>query len=339
MKMNKIVWLVGAVVIVGAITASVLWQRGAGSPTEVNIAFNSWVGYGPLFLARDKGFFTKRGLNVNLEVVEEVADRRAGMIAGRLDGVGSTLDDLVVSAAQGVPGKMVLGLDESAGADGILTGQDVNSVEDFKGKTIAVQPGFVNHFFLLYILEDNGLSADEINVRPMDPDQAAAAFIDGSVDIAVTWEPHLSEVQKDKPDGKTFLTSTDYPGLIVDILVLRDDFIADNPGAVADLVAAWYEALAFIESNPDEAYAIMGQAMDIDPGELAEILSGVNFLAEQDNLKYYNQNEAVNVFSVLSTASQLWQAEGYIAEPVDPNAVIDGTFLEGSAGSRGWFNF
>jgi NitT/TauT family transport system substrate-binding protein len=225
---------------------------------------------------------------------------------------------------------MVLGLDESAGADGILATEDIGTVEDFRGRSVAVQPGFVNHFFLLYILDDYGLSSEDIDLRPMDPDKASAAFVAGDVDVAVTWEPHLSHVQENRPDGKTFLTSSDYPGLIVDILVFREDFIEDHPEAVQAFVDAWYEALEFIETNPDEAHEIIGNTMDLDAAEVADILTGVKFLDEEANLAYHDSNSAVNVFGVSETASRIWESEGFIDKPVDATVLIDTSFLEGS---------
>lgn len=299
-------------------------------PINIRLGFNTWVGYGPFYIAQEKGFFAEHGLNVDLQRIEGTADRRSALIAGRLEGMGSTVDDLIISAAQGVKGKMVLALDESAGADGILTVKDINDVQDFKGKEIAVQPGFVNHFFLLYILDANGLSSKDITVVPMDPDKASAAFIAKEVDVAVTWEPYLSQVAEDRPDGKTFLTSNDYPGLIVDILVFNNDFIEKEPDAVRAFVDAWYEALDFLATNPEEGHAIIGQAMGLDSAEVGDILSGVKFLAEDDNVQYYDRSEAVNIYDIAATAERLWQNEGFIDQPLDVNNLIEASFLSGS---------
>jgi len=299
-------------------------------PTNIRLGFNTWVGYGPFYIAQEQGFFSKRGLNVDLQRIEGTADRRSALIAGRLEGMGSTIDDLIISAAQGVEGKMVLALDESAGADGILTVKDINNVQDFKGKEIAVQPGFVNHFFLLYILDANGLSSKDVTVVPMDPDKASAAFIAKEVDVAVTWEPYLSQVENDRPDGKKFLTTSDYPGLIVDNLVFNNDFIEKEPDAVRAFVDAWYEALEFLATNPEEGQAIIGKAMGLDAAEVGDILSGVKFLAKDDNLKYYDQAKEVNIYDIAATAERLWQNEGFIDQPLDVNNLIEANFLTGS---------
>ncbi|HXV99855.1 MAG TPA: ABC transporter substrate-binding protein, partial [Anaerolineae bacterium] len=245
------------IIVIGVVAGC---QQGAGATEPIRVGFNTWVGFGPFYIAQEKGFFAKRGLNVELQRIEGTGDRRSAFIAGRLEGMGSTVDDLIIGAAQGVQGKMVLGLDESIGADGILTTKDITEVADFKGKSIAVQPGFVNHFFLLYILDANGLTSKDVTVVPMEPDKASAAFVADEVDIAVTWEPHLSEVEKNRPDGKRFLTTNDYPGIIVDILTFRNDVIDNRPDDVRAFVDAWYEAVDYLQTNPEEANAIIAEA-------------------------------------------------------------------------------
>ncbi|MBI1880371.1 MAG: ABC transporter substrate-binding protein, partial [Chloroflexi bacterium] len=150
------------------------------------------------------------------------------------------------------------------------------------------------------------------------------------VDIAVTWEPHLSEVEKNRPDGKKFLTSSDYPGLIVDILVFRSDFIENRPNDVRAFVDAWYEALDFLKTNPDEGNAIIAEAMELTPADVGGMLSGVKFLSKEDNAKYHDKAEQVNVFSIAEVAAKLWQAEGFIDKPVEVDSLIDTSFLQGS---------
>lgn len=41
----------------------------------VKIAHSTWVGYGPLYIARDKGIFKKNGVDVELIVMEDPKER------------------------------------------------------------------------------------------------------------------------------------------------------------------------------------------------------------------------------------------------------------------------
>ena len=262
---------------------------------------------------------------------EGTGERRAALVAGRLEGAGSTADDLIIGAAQDVPAKMVLALDESVGADGILTGQDISEPSQLRGKSIAVQPGFVNHFFLLYVLDSHGLSSKDVKIVPMEPDKASAAFLSRDVDVAVTWEPHLSEVKNHRQDGRVLLTTKDYPDIIVDILVFRNDFINTHSHQVRAFVEAWYDALDFLRENPDESHAIIAAALGLKKEEIGGMLKGVKFLGREDNLRYYDKTAKVNVYSIASTASRLWHQEGYIEHDVDPNELITASFLAGTS--------
>jgi NitT/TauT family transport system substrate-binding protein len=165
----------------------------------------------------------------------------------------------------------------------------------------------------------------------MEPDKASAAFVARDVDVAVTWEPHLSQVKKNRPDGKVLFTTSDFAGLIVDILIFRNDVIEKHPNTVRLFVDAWYEALEFLQRNPQRGHEIIGKAMELDVAEVGEILSGVKFLGKPENLTYHNKNEQVNVFSVAQVAFRLWKDEGYIEKPIDVNYLIDVRFLNGTS--------
>ena len=109
-------WLLGlvfALVLVGG-TAY------AGEP--IKLGMSTWLGYAPLYLAKEKGFFQKRGLDVEIVVIESPADRRAAFAADRIQGFATTVDTHVMTAAaeNPIPVKQVLALDDSYGGDGIV---------------------------------------------------------------------------------------------------------------------------------------------------------------------------------------------------------------------------
>ena len=58
----------------------------------VKIAHSTWVGYGPLYIARDKGFFKKNGVDVDLVVMEDPKERFPTLMADRIQMIASTVD-------------------------------------------------------------------------------------------------------------------------------------------------------------------------------------------------------------------------------------------------------
>ena len=73
---------------------------------------------------------------------------------------------------------------------------------------------------------------------------AGSAFVAGKVDAAVTWEPWLSKA-KETPFGHVLLSSDKTPGIIVDSLAFKPDFLKKRGADVKKIVAAWNEAVEF----------------------------------------------------------------------------------------------
>jgi sulfonate transport system substrate-binding protein len=69
------------------------------------------------------------------------------------------------------------------------------SVEDLRGKTIAVTRGANVVYFVVRALEEVGLSLDDVEVRSLPPLEARAAFLRGDVDAWAIWNPLLASVR------------------------------------------------------------------------------------------------------------------------------------------------
>jgi sulfonate transport system substrate-binding protein len=78
--------------------------------------------------------------------------------------------------------------------EGILVRKDspVQHVPELKGKRIALNKGSNVHFFLVKLLEKNGLKIDDITPVYLSPADAWAALEGGSVDAWAIWDPYMS---------------------------------------------------------------------------------------------------------------------------------------------------
>ncbi len=293
----------------------------------LKLAFNTWVGYGPLYIAQEKGYFHQLGIEVSMKRIEDTASKGAALNQKRLDGIGTTADSQVIADSQGVPGVICLAMDKSAGADGVVAVKTITSVKDLKGKTVAVQRGFVGHFFLLYLLREVGLTAQDIQVQDMETDQAGAAFVAGRVDAAVTWEPWLSKA-KMRADGHIVITSKEKPGLIVDVLAMRGDVLKTRPEDVKKLIKGWYMGVDFLSKNPKEGTAIIAKAFGLQEAETADMLSGVEFFDAKGNVDYFGTPAAPGqIYAVTSGANDVWLKAGVMKTAVDTKKIVDGTLV------------
>ena len=129
----------------------------SASDRPIRVAFNTWIGYSSFYIAEKDGLFDRRGLKVHAVVIDPLAEKNAGMLRGDLDAMGGTIDSSVISANAGLAGSIVMMFDRSNGTDGIVATKNIRSIQDLKGKSIAVEEGFVGHFFLLYMLDKYGV--------------------------------------------------------------------------------------------------------------------------------------------------------------------------------------
>jgi len=301
----------------------------AGEP--IKLGMSTWIGYAPLYLAKEKGMFQKRGLDVDVVVIESPADRRAAFAADRIQGFATTVDTHVMTAAAENPiaVKQVLALDDSHGGDGMVAKKEIKTVQDLKGKTVAAQLGAgASYFWLNYVLSQNKLKLSDLKMVDMKAGDAGAAFVAGKVDAAVTWEPWLSRA-KDTPFGHVLLSSDKTPGIIVDSLGFKPDFLAKRGADVKSIVAAWNEAVAFAASNPQEADAIMAKFTNQKPEEFTKEKGGVRFYGAKENKEYFGTPQKPGLlYRVTQRAADVWYDLKFITAKPKAADLIDPAFLE-----------
>lgn len=293
------------------------------------MAIVTWVGFGPFYIAQNKGFFKEEGIDVELVRIEDFGARRGALASGTLQGSVETVDSLAIGIAEGLPAIEVLKVDESCGGDGIVVKKEIKSIKDLKGKTVAFSKGSPSHFFLLYLMKKEGLTSKDITPQYMEAGDAGAAFIAGKVDAAITWEPWLTKANESE-HGRVLLTSKESPDLIADIFVIHKDTAKTRREDVKKLLRAWFKALKFLEENKDESIEIMGKNLGLAKEELEGMLMGIKFPTYQENLDYFGVGGKKNVFvEMFNAAADVWKEEGLIEKYVpDGKEVYDSSFLD-----------
>src|ERR671930_2480265 len=107
----------------------------AKGKVPIKLAFSTWNGYMALVIASKEGYYKKHGLNVTYTVIEDPVQRFNAFKAGRLNAIATTVDTFSRTYAKGIKSVEVLGLDASAGGDGIVAGKSITKVEQLKGQS------------------------------------------------------------------------------------------------------------------------------------------------------------------------------------------------------------
>lgn len=305
--------------------------EGEATPTEggeyegtVNIAFSTWTGYAPFFVARDAGIFEKNGVDVELVIMESGGDKKAAMASGKLQAVAETVDTNAMAIAAGLDHVQVLALDTSNGGDGVVAKSDIKSIKELAGREVALDTtGGASIFYFNYLLNENDMTMDDVVVQNMSSGDAGAAFVGGKVDAAVTWEPWLTNA-KNTDFGTVLAESSTAPGVIVDSLSFSSEFIEKYPVTVQKIVDSWFEAVDYYDANPDEAIEMMAKGFSMDVADIESTLPTVKYYNKADNIDYFKNGK---IDEISQMAMDLWFDMGLIEEKADIAKCICGDFI------------
>jgi NitT/TauT family transport system substrate-binding protein len=331
--MNK-KYLALALAVVFALTA-VLAGCGQSKPAEpakpaapqkIIIAYTPWTGYAALFVAQSKGMFKARGLDIEVQAIEGVGDRKQALAAGKIQGMAASID-VSISAAETLPLKYVWAFDSSAGADGLLAKKDIKGFADLKGKQVAYHKGSASHLMFSEMLAKNNMKESDIVAVDMKASEAAAAFMAGKVDAAVTWEPHLTKAVK--AGGKLLASSKDTPGLIADVLVFKEDYVKANQETVQKIVEAMAEATEFLIKNPAEASKMVAEGMKMKPEDVASDFPTLKFYSLKECLEFYGTADKPGpMYAVTKKAAQFYVDQKVLKAVPDVSKIIDSSFIQ-----------
>jgi len=311
--------------------AAALLLAGGAMAEPLKLAHSTWVGYGPFYIAQEKGFFADEGVEIELSVMENTPLKMGALMAGRVDLVASTADEFPTYMRDGKPLKYILAVDNSAGGDGVVANKDIATVADLKGRKVAFEEGSVSQFFINALLMRAGLSQSDIKMVNMTATDAGVAFVANRVDAAVTWEPHLSQGAATE-HGKILVNSAQTPGLIVDVVAVRAETAEEHAEELKGFVRAWQRALDYLAENPDDGYRIMSEGVGgwlEDPAEFEAAASGIEYLGVERNLEMFGTPEAPGVLAeTIANAITIWDGLGRIkVAGLSASDLIDTSYL------------
>ncbi len=322
----------GLALLAGLLLLPLLRTMPARAEDTVKIAHSTWVGYGPLYIARDKGFFQKNGVNVDLIVMEDPKERFPTLMADNIQMIASTVDTALLYLKKPTDFRYVVAIDDSNGGDGIVALKDIKAIADLKGRKVAVNEGSVSDFYLNVLLGKAGLKESDLDTVNMTAADAGSAFVARRVDAAVTWEPWLTK-GKTTDFGHLLVDSSTTPGLITDVLIVKTDWANAHRKDVEAIVKSWNEAVAYYRANPDDAIAIMAKGVGgwlKDPKEFKATLAGIKFYGGDDNKAFFGtQAKPGPLANTVQQAIDIWSSHGKLQVKTTPADLIDYSYVGG----------
>ncbi len=299
------------------------------------MGYSSWAGWWPWKIAEEQGFFEQNGANVELIWFDGYLSSMEALAAGQLDANCQTLNDTISFAADAVNGEVgVLVNDNSDGNDKVIVAEDINSVADLEGRTVALEEGVVGDFLLSLALEEAGMSRDAVEIKNLETGAAATAFAAGQTDAFAGWVPFW-ETALTREGSKELASSAEFPGAIPDLLVVTQTLIDERPDQVQALVDTWFDVRDFMAESAEEANAIMAKRASVDDADFETYLEGTRFFTIDENLEAFEGGDDMTAMPFAAKEMADFMVEvGFIPEAPDLEAVLDNQFVQAYADAQ-----
>jgi len=280
----KLLVLVSLVGIAAASAAGWFGTRSAGAAPTHKLATLTIAVTGPTatqdvpLLAAKKGYFAQYGLDVNVQILASsqalpaIASGQVQFIEGAEPQAMNVAWSSTYAGTHKKPVKLLGYWQPKAGGIVVVARPGINSVADFKGKTLGVTtPGGPSAVLLDLVLSRVGhLKAKDVNVVPLGTLPAeVAAFNAGRIAGMNSTEPLTSQLLAGTAGAKVVFDESKYRWILGGIAGYMP-WVKAHPGATVRVLAAINKALADYHASPDDAKAIIGSAGNITDQKLLD---------------------------------------------------------------------
>jgi len=296
-------------------------KQESGKPADLppKVTIGAQMDINPDSIAIAEGWLTE-AMGVEVEVVhfDSGRDIITAMASGSIDfgEVGSPPASLGI--ANGVPCQIfyvhsVIGDDDALIVRGNL---GIKDAQGLAGLKIAVTFSSTSHFSLIKYLEVNNVNPSDVDIIDMNAGDMVAAFIQGKIDGAFTWNPNVSQM---KQNGGVMLTNAremaDRGYATMCVGVVRTEFAERYPDLVGAYVRTMDRAVALLRSDPKTAGAALARYTGLTAEEcLAQVADSVWLTVnEQKGMRWAGSSALANI--MYSTAQFLYEQGSISDEP------------------------
>lgn len=302
----------------------------AHAAAPLKIGYSDWPGWVAFQIAIDKGWFKQEGVDVDFEWFDYSASLDA-FSAGKLDAVGATNGDALVTGASGAKNIMAIVTDYSSGNDMIVAKPSVKSVQALKGKKVGVEVGLVDQLLLDTALSKHGLTESDVtlvNAKTNELPQVLASS--GDIAAVAAWQPNAGEALKRAPGSHPIFTSADAPGLIYDVFAISPTSLATRKADWEKVVKVWYRCVAYIndpKTQPD-AVKIMSARVGLTPAQYLPLLKGTHLLDLAAAKKVYVKADGLDsLYGSSENADKFNVRNSVYKQSQDVSAYIDPSLI------------
>lgn len=284
--------------------------------------------YGPVMIAKDKGYFEEYGLDVQFEQLSGGSDMVTLTANGDFDiGIGGTGPAYFNATSAGFDLKIIapLHFERDPQATPLVVSKErydsgeITSVEDLVGLKVSVNAPGATEYWLNTALGTGGLTIEDVDLQYLPFPDVPAALDSGALDAAMLGEPLATLAER---DGLAVRLDVDFPADFQPTFVwVNPDFAAESPDLVTGFMAGMMRGCRDLRAddwNSDENLTILNAYTNVE----------VDLIRESART-YCEPNGAIDADD-LATLQEFFMERGLLEydEPLDVATLIDTQYVE-----------
>ncbi|HPQ21985.1 MAG TPA: ABC transporter substrate-binding protein, partial [Saprospiraceae bacterium] len=247
----------------------------------------SWGGYAPGLYFNEGAaanthsrFFKEYGFKVDFKLENDLINAMNAWIAGEYDVLVQTADAFPLYTApddiKAFDPTAFIQVDWSRGGDAIIVKRGINTINDLKGKRVAVAVPSPAQTLLIASLEAAGLKYSDVEViKTTDNLEAAKLFRTDDIDVAVVWSPDDILATRDVVGSKILLTTIEQSHIIADIMFAKKAYINQHADMIKGFYEGWMKGVAEMknEANHEKAAKYLAELNGISVDDALGMMS------------------------------------------------------------------
>ena len=269
---------------------------------EMNVAADGFSGYSVL-RSRNMSDLLVNDYNGKLNIYDDGADypaRLERLRKGDVDMAVFTWDALIKTSSQmgDTPAVIVALIDETKGADAIVANKktfpNIDAMNDPDVKFVCV-PDSPSETLVRVVMAYFNL--DKLAANPFEfkssPDEVYAEYQKckpGDKKVFVLWEPYVSKMAQN-PDFHSVVGSDKVKGYIVDVIVVRREYLAQHEDRVESFVKCYLSSVFKYRDKADMIGLVMSDAKQtgapLRQDQAEQLVNGIWWKNTQENFGHF----------------------------------------------------
>ena len=281
-------------------------RSGSDDGDVLRVQLVTWPGYAPGLYYNEGAdantrsrYFKDYGFKVEFTREDDLINAMNAWLADEYDVIVQTADAYPLYTS--IPDVMAFNprafiqTDWSRGGDAIIAKRGINSINDLKGKRVALAVPAPAQTMLITALESAGMTINDVDVvKTTDNIAAAELFQSNDIDAAVVWSPFDIEATSKVPGSKILMTTVEQSHIIGDIMLAKESVMKEKRDMFNGFYEGWMRAVSEMKNpgNNEKAAKYLGEFLQLPLADAQAAMTTVHYASHGDNMDFFGLNKS-----------------------------------------------